>query len=192
MKNPTTHRDTARRISPGRMLLSLLLLLALPACKGKGDGFGNLGDSPYGSGSFDSDRVDMTPLPGRNEGVSLYGPGSEHVNTDLFSPVYFSFDSSSVSASEMPKVDSVARYMTEKSRGSSIIIGGFTDSVGTEEYNRQLGELRSLSVRSELLIRGVPPDRIQTVSFGEDMPAVPGSTPQAHSANRRCEFGLVE
>jgi peptidoglycan-associated lipoprotein len=72
-----------------------------------------------------------------------------------------------------------------------LIIAGFTDERGTEEYNRGLGERRALAVREALISQGISGGRIQTVSFGEEMPANPGSGEAAWAANRRAEFGVV-
>jgi peptidoglycan-associated lipoprotein len=72
-----------------------------------------------------------------------------------------------------------------------IIIAGFTDERGTEEYNRGLGERRAQAVRDALIGMGVNGARLQTVSFGEDMPADPGSGEEAWAKNRRAEFGVV-
>ena len=52
--------------------------------------------------------------------------------------MYFAYDSFSVSDSELNKVQQVASAM--KSMSQTIIIAGFTDERGTEEYNRGLGE----------------------------------------------------
>lgn len=75
--------------------------------------------------------------------------------------------------------------------GNTIIIAGFTDERGTPEYNRGLGERRALSVREELIRLGVNGGRLQTVSFGAEMPADPGSGEAAWAKNRRAEFGVV-
>jgi peptidoglycan-associated lipoprotein len=79
-----------------------------------------------------------------------------------------------------------------KSSPQSLIVAGFTDDRGTEEYNRGLGERRALAVRQALINAGMPAGRIQTVSFGEEMPADSGSSEAAWAKNRRAEFGVVK
>ncbi len=179
---------TIRHLKRLTILVSGCLLVFTLACcanfqKNRGaDGGGSAGDWNEGSGAV--------PLPQRNENVSFAGPGSSSVNRELFPPVYFAFDSPRISPNEFGKIDNVARVLTSEPKGT-LIIAGFTDSVGTAEYNRQLGEYRALSIRNELIRRGIQPGRIQTVSFGEDLPAVAGDSPGAHAANRRAEFGIV-
>lgn len=136
---------------------------------------------------IDGDYVTGTPLPDRIEGVSYFGPG---VQRGQFPPVYFEFDSFEVSGSEMGKIDQVAAAM--RNSGKTLIVAGFTDERGTEEYNRGLGERRALAVRQALINAGVNGGKIQTVSFGEEYPADPGSGETAWAKNRRAEFGVVD
>jgi peptidoglycan-associated lipoprotein len=134
----------------------------------------------------DGDFVDGMPLPERTDGSAYLGGG---VNKGQFSPVQFGFDSVEVSGSEMGKVQAVADFM--RSSKTDVIIAGFTDERGTEEYNRGLGERRALAVREKLVGLGVSGGRIQTVSFGEEMPVAPGGGEAAWAANRRAEIGVV-
>jgi peptidoglycan-associated lipoprotein len=94
-----------------------------------------------------------------------------------------------VSGSEQGKVQQVAEFM--QSAGNSVIIAGFTDERGTPEYNRGLGERRAQAVREALIRAGAPGGKIQTVSFGAEMPADNGSGESAWAKNRRAEFGVV-
>ena len=126
------------------------------------------------------------PLPERTDGAAFLGGG---VAKGQFSPVQFGFDSVEVSGSEMGKVQAVADFM--RSSKSDVIIAGFTDERGTEEYNRGLGERRALAVREKLVGLGLSGGRIQTVSFGEEMPVAPGGGEAAWAANRRAEIGVV-
>jgi len=88
------------------------------------------------------------------------------------------------------KLDTVSRAM--KGMKNDIIIAGFTDDRGTEEYNRGLGERRAQAVREALIGMGVSGGRVQTVSFGEEMPADSGSGDAAYAKNRRAEFGVIK
>jgi peptidoglycan-associated lipoprotein len=157
---------------------ALALVLSLNACKKKeGDQFaGSTGDYVTG-----------TPLPDRIEGSNFFG---SNVERGQFSPVYFGYDSFTVSDGELMKLEQIASAV--KSSGKTLIIAGFTDERGTEEYNRGLGERRAQSVRDALISMGVSGGRIQTVSFGEEMPADSGSGETAWSLNRRAEFGIVK
>lgn len=135
---------------------------------------------------IDGDSVSGTPLPERQEGVSFLG---DNVDKQQFSPVYFGFDSYVIEPSEEGKIEQIAGFL--QSASNTIIIAGFTDERGTEEYNRALGEKRAQAVRQAIIGRGGDGSKLQTVSFGEEMPADPGSGESAWSRNRRAEFGVV-
>ena len=134
----------------------------------------------------DGDFVSGVPLPDRGDGSSYLGG---NVSKGQFQPVQFGFDSFEVSGAEMGKVQAVADFM--RSGKQDVIIAGFTDDRGTEEYNRGLGERRALAVREALIGAGISGGRVQTVSFGEEMPVNPGSGEAAWAANRRAEFGVI-
>jgi peptidoglycan-associated lipoprotein len=142
-------------------------------------------NSGNGSGA-EGDYVNGTPLPERQEGVSFM---SSNVDRNKFAPVYFAFDSYTVSSGERGKIDEVAAFV--KSNGNNLIIAGFTDERGTPEYNRALGERRAQAVREALISAGADANKIQTVSFGAEMPAASGGGEGAWAKNRRAEFGVV-
>jgi peptidoglycan-associated lipoprotein len=164
-----------------QITLSLAMLVSLGACK-------NLGkkDAKYAGAGGDGDFVNGTALPERQEGVSFT---SSNVDRSRFRPVHFGFDSYAVESSERPLLDEVANFL--KSGSNTIIIAGFTDERGTAEYNRGLGERRAQAVREYLIKSGADGSKLQTVSFGAEMPADPSSGESAWAKNRRAEFGVV-
>jgi peptidoglycan-associated lipoprotein len=162
-------------------LAACALALSLSACKTTRSG---------GAAGEDGDHISGTalgtPLPDRQEGVSFLGA---NVDRNQFPPVYFGFDSFSLAGGEKAKLQAIAEF--SKSSGATIIIAGFTDERGTPEYNRGLGERRALTVREELIALGASASRLQTVSFGEEMPADSGGGESAWGKNRRAEFGVA-
>ena len=153
------------------------------------DGGGGFGDAFAGGGGFGRggaggtyDNFNSGRLPSRDERYSYFNAA-----TGQFDPILFSFDSFSISSREMRKVDAVADYLRRK--GGEVLVAGFTDAIGTEEYNRGLGDRRAHAVSQALARRGVARSKIQTVSFGEELLADP-SSPNS-SRNRRVEFGIV-
>ncbi len=160
---------------PSLLLLALSVAVLVASCKTKDQYAG-----------IDGDFVDGVPLPERTDGASYLGGG---VTKGQFPPVQFGFDSFEVSGSEMGKVQAVADFM--RSGNGEVIIAGFTDERGTEEYNRGLGERRALAVREALIGMGINGGRVQPVSFGEELPVNSGSGEAAWAANRRAEFGVI-
>jgi peptidoglycan-associated lipoprotein len=112
--------------------------------------------------------------------------------TDLaFEPVYFTLDSYSLPPNEIAKITLVGQHLNA-TPNHVLIVEGNCDERGSDEYNLSLGENRALAVRSFLVNMGVSADRIQTISFGEEKPAVVGNDESAWSLNRRGEFALFQ
>ncbi len=159
------------------LVLSCLLALSFTACQKQ---------QKQEYTGVEGDYVNGTPLPPRQEGVSFL---SKNVVKGQFQPIYFAFDSFEIAPAEAGKLRQIASLM--KSGRNNIILAGFTDERGTPEYNRGLGERRAQAARNYLISLGVPPARIQTVSFGQEMPVDPGHSESAWAKNRRVETGVV-
>jgi outer membrane protein OmpA-like peptidoglycan-associated protein len=74
----------------------------------------------------------------------------------------------------------------------SIYVYGYTDDVGTQDYNLKLSSRRAQAVRSSLIQAGIKPTVITTKGFGKSDPRVKGASAKARSANRRVEIGVVD
>ncbi|MEQ8819072.1 MAG: OmpA family protein [Sumerlaeia bacterium] len=107
--------------------------------------------------------------------------------------VYFEFDNSDLTDEARQildlHVDFLGRLLDMR-----VIVRGHTDERGTEEYNLALGSRRAMAVRQYLIERGIAPDRLETVSYGEMMPldfdAEP--SPETWARNRRVEFFVFQ
>ncbi len=64
-------------------------------------------------------------------------------------------------------------------------IEGHCDERGTREYNLALGERRANAAKNYLVALGIDPNRIRTISYGKERPAVIGSNEAAWAQNRR-------
>lgn len=71
---------------------------------------------------------------------------------------------------------------------TTVVIEGYCDERGTEEYNLALGERRARAAYEHLVILGVAPERMSIVSFGEERPVDPAHNETAWAKNRRAEF----
>jgi peptidoglycan-associated lipoprotein len=98
--------------------------------------------------------------------------------------VYFDFDRSTVKSDFNAILDQHAAFLA-KNPNQKIVIEGHCDSRGTPEYNIALGERRAKSVETYLLNAGVSSSQITVVSYGEEKPAVMGSSEYAFAQNRR-------
>lgn len=72
--------------------------------------------------------------------------------------------------------------------GLKLQVEGYTDNIGTEEYNQQLSEKRADTVRAYLVSQGVPPDGVSAQGFGKTDPVADNSTAQGRKLNRRVDM----
>ena len=101
--------------------------------------------------------------------------------------IYFDYDSFSVKPEYQSVVDQHARFL-QSNKGRSISLEGNTDERGSREYNLALGQKRAEAVRRAMTLVGANDAQIEAVSFGEEKPAVQGSSEEAYAKNRRVEI----
>lgn len=101
--------------------------------------------------------------------------------------IHFAFDSYELSQEARDLLAQKARLMKQYS-GMTMVIEGYCDERGTEEYNLALGEKRARAAFEHLVILGVEPERLSIVSFGEERPLDPAHNEAAWAKNRRDEF----
>jgi outer membrane protein OmpA-like peptidoglycan-associated protein len=73
-----------------------------------------------------------------------------------------------------------------------IVIEGYTDNVGSPDFNRLLSEHRATAVRDYLIERGIESPRLVAVGRGTENPIASNNTPYGRSLNRRIEFHLSQ
>jgi peptidoglycan-associated lipoprotein len=166
------------------------------------NGPGNAGRLNDGSGLTDKNLANGTDLTGANakpptdlnsaaaQTQNRPPDSSEDRTTFAEDAVHFDYDRSSVKTSEVPHVQRVAAYLKNEPT-KFLRVEGNCDERGTEEYNRSLGERRALAVRELLIASGIAPERISTVTFGEDKPVDNGHDESAWAKNRRADFVVL-
>ncbi len=105
---------------------------------------------------------------------------------NLATVFYFEFDSAVLVPEARAALMAHAEYARNASK--SVRLEGHADERGSREYNMALGERRANAVRDFLVLQGVSSSRIETVSYGEERPAVLGSGESTWSKNRRVEL----
>ncbi|MYN66941.1 MAG: OmpA family protein [Acidobacteria bacterium] len=124
------------------------------------------------------------PLPEEN----IASRPLEEINREApLQAVFFGYDSSELDAAGRAAVEANAAILVQNPLWV-IAVEGHCDSRGTPEYNLALGERRAYAVRDHLVNLGISPGRVQTISYGEEFPFVPGETEDAWAANRRAHF----
>ena len=101
--------------------------------------------------------------------------------------IYFEFDSAKLTDESLTILETHGDFVAGNGE-VSIRLEGHADERGSREYNIALGDRRAQSVRRVLLFQGASVDQIDTVSYGEEKPAIGGHTDEAWNRNRRVEL----
>ena len=106
--------------------------------------------------------------------------------------IYFDFDKYNIRPDQEPRVDYDAKLFNEpEAKRFTIRVEGNCDEWGTDEYNYALGLKRAKTVRDALAERGVEPQRMTIISYGESNPVCTEHTRECWAKNRRVEFTLL-
>lgn len=81
----------------------------------------------------------------------------------IITTVYFGFDKYTVDSGERTKLDAISG----QAQNTKLIIAGYTDQFGTEEYNLGLSDRRAQSVREYLVKLGSTQTNIEVLALGE-------------------------
>lgn len=84
-------------------------------------------------------------------------------------------------------IDRLATFMRENPE-RSLLVEGYTDSVGSDAYNLSLSQRRAEAVRAALLGRGIDGARITTSGMGKASPVASNDTASGRQRNRRVEI----
>jgi outer membrane protein OmpA-like peptidoglycan-associated protein len=105
--------------------------------------------------------------------------------------IRFAFDKSTLRPEDKEVLSRIAGILSTL-KGYQIYVYGYTDDIGTKEYNQKLSERRAKSVYDYLAQNGLNPNIMTTKGFGEADPLVPGNSEKARAINRRVEIGIVD
>jgi outer membrane protein OmpA-like peptidoglycan-associated protein len=104
--------------------------------------------------------------------------------------VLYDKNESSISEPYKNLLNALVKEYTTKT-DSRISITGHTDSEGEADHNKELSCTRANEVKTYLLSKGVPEDRLVVDCKGESMPAFENNTDYGKQMNRRVEIKLL-
>jgi len=104
--------------------------------------------------------------------------------------IYFDFDKSFIKLEYRAVLQAKAEFLKDDPN-IHMRIEGNCDERGTNEYNLALGERRADSAAKFLVSLGISPDRIETISYGEERPLASGHGEGAWTQNRRDDFTVI-
>lgn len=104
--------------------------------------------------------------------------------------IFFDTDRHELKSNSISEIQNIVRFLSDNTK-LRIEIGGHTDNVGAEAYNRQLSEKRARAVYQYLVQQGISPSRMAVKGYGQLRPTAPNDTDEGRARNRRIEFTIV-
>ena len=103
--------------------------------------------------------------------------------------IFFDYDTYDISSDAQAILSRDASYLASHPN-IKVVIGGYCDERGSDEYNLALGQHRADAAKKALAGAGVAADRIRVVSYGKEKPFCSESTEECWQQNRRDGFSI--
>jgi peptidoglycan-associated lipoprotein len=103
--------------------------------------------------------------------------------------IFFDYDNYDIRTDAQSTLAKDASYLVQHP-DIKVVIGGYCDERGSNEYNIVLGQNRAQSAKTALVTAGVAADRIRVISYGKEKPFCTESTEECWQLNRRAGFTL--
>jgi len=111
---------------------------------------------------------------------------------DLKQGAFFANNSTILTEQAKKDIDSFLSDVRGDSSGIGnllFVVAGYTDNVGTEKYNYELGRIRADNVASYLTAqKKIDPASLSVISFGENGAVAENTTAEGRAKNRRVEI----
>jgi peptidoglycan-associated lipoprotein len=125
-------------------------------------------------------------VPNDNNGSNMTADEQFRANVQ---DIFFDYDSYEVRPENQASLSKSAAYLASNP-GIKVLIGGYCDERGSNEYNISLGQSRADSVKQALISAGVAGNRLRVVSYGKEKPFCTESTEECWQQNRRAGFTI--
>ena len=165
-----------------KFFISIFIVLFVAACATKPKDSAD--SSGSGSTSSSSDVSSEEGTIKETDGSGIVSGSQEDLIVNVGDRVFFGYDSSDLDSDALELLQDQVAWLKQNS-DVSVTIEGHCDERGTREYNLALGEKRAQAVKNYLIGLGINPDRVSTISYGKERPAVVGSNDGAWAQNRR-------
>jgi peptidoglycan-associated lipoprotein len=103
--------------------------------------------------------------------------------------IFFDYDNYDIRTDAQSTLAKDADFLV-RHPGIKIVIGGYCDERGSNEYNLVLGQNRAEATKTALVTAGVASDRIRVISYGKEKPFCTDSNEECWQLNRRAGFTL--
>lgn len=113
----------------------------------------------------------------------------EGIQVTFESGLLYDFDSDAVKSEARTNLQELAKSL-DQYPDSDLLILGHTDSVGTDQYNKDLSVRRADAAAEYLISQGVSRSRVGTGGLGEEEPVASNATESGRQQNRRVEVAI--
>jgi peptidoglycan-associated lipoprotein len=103
--------------------------------------------------------------------------------------IFYDYDTDAIRTDAQATLSKDASYLVNHS-DVKIVIGGYCDERGSDEYNLALGQRRADSAKNALVTAGVAATRIRVISYGKEKPFCSESNEACWQQNRRAGFAM--
>jgi peptidoglycan-associated lipoprotein len=101
--------------------------------------------------------------------------------------IFFDYDTYDVRGDAQATLSHDASYLASHPN-VKVVLGGYCDERGSNEYNLALGQNRADAAKKALIAAGVAANRIRVVSYGKEKPFCSESNEECWQQNRRAGF----
>jgi outer membrane protein OmpA-like peptidoglycan-associated protein len=106
--------------------------------------------------------------------------------------VFFDTGKATIQARSFGLLDDVAAAFAQNPDILKVEVAGHTDSQGADAANLTLSQKRADAVVAYLINKGIGPERLSPVGFGEGKPIASNETADGRAENRRVEFTILD
>ena len=103
--------------------------------------------------------------------------------------IFYDYDTYDIRADAQATLSHDASYLASHPN-IRVVIGGYCDERGSNEYNLALGQNRADAAKNALVTAGVAASRIRVISYGKEKPFCSESTEECWQQNRRAGFSI--
>ena len=111
-------------------------------------------------------------------------------NSIVLKNIFFDFNKSTLRKESENEIQKLVKLLKDVPT-MQIEISGHTDNKGSDEYNKNLSNLRAKSVLDQLILSGIEASRLTSIGFGEEKPIATNDTEEGRQLNRRTEFKVL-
>jgi len=104
-------------------------------------------------------------------------------------PIFFDYDTYDIRQDAQSILSKDANWLNAHPN-VKVVIGGYCDERGSDEYNLVLGQNRAQAAKTALVTAGIAADRLRVISYGKEKPFCQESTEECWQLNRRDGFSI--